>query len=75
MKVIAARHTDEHDQTSHLVYDTDDVESFETPRDVVDVTEPGDTCVRRELGQAHLLLHFRKDARPMWVLAEAGDPS
>ena len=54
-----------------LTYDSDDVENvtFSTPNDVIDVTRPEDTAVRRELGQAHLDLHidFKPGKRALWV--------
>lgn len=68
MKVAAYRHTDDDGKSMDLVYDTDDVESFETPIDVhVVEPHPGDKGFCRELGQAHLLLHFREGARTTWV--------
>lgn len=59
-----------------LVYHTKDVEkmSFETPADVIDITEPEDTSIRRKLGQRHLHLHidFKGDKQARWMpLAKA----
>jgi hypothetical protein len=68
VKVIAYQHTDEDGVTTNLVYDTADVEAFETPRDVHEV--PGDgPGILRELGKAHLHLHFRQGTQPRWEKA------
>lgn len=71
-KVAAYRVTNEDGKPFDLVYDTDDVESFETPIDVRDITKPEDKAVRREPGKAHLILHFREGKRPMWEPIEKG---
>lgn len=67
MKIVAYQRVDADGETWDLAYDTDDVVKFETPIDVHDVTQAGDTAVRRKLGQAHLLLHFREGSGPRWV--------
>lgn len=59
-----------------LVYHTKDVEklNLEAPADVIDITRPEDTSIRRKLGQRHLHLHidFKGDKQPRWMpLAEA----
>lgn len=72
MRVVAYQHRPAEGTPADLVYDTDDVESFETPVDVHDVTRPGDEGYRRELGQAHLLLHFRPGRRPLWCDVATG---
>lgn len=57
-----------------LVYDTDDVEdvALSTTQDVIDVTRPEDKAIRRELGQAHLVLHvdFLPGKRARWIETE-----
>jgi hypothetical protein len=54
-----------------LTYDTDDVETLhiEQPHDVHDTTQPEDTAVHRELGQAHLVLRidFKPGTDAQWV--------
>jgi len=68
-------------QNRVLVYDPADVEHMELsmPNDVRELpTEPEDTHVRRELGQAHvhLSLHFKEGKRARWVPAEeAAEPA
>lgn len=57
-------------ETWHLVYDTDDVESFQTPRDVHELPSDG-PGVRRAVGKAHLILNFREGTQPTWERADA----
>lgn len=56
----------------YLAYDEDDIDTMQcaTPADVIELpAEPGDTAVRRELGQAHLYLtvHFKPGTGPRWL--------
>lgn len=71
-KATAYRHVAEDGKQWDLVYDPADVESFETPHNVIDVTEPDDKGHRRELGQAHLHLTFKNGKRSRWVPAPDG---
>jgi hypothetical protein len=61
-----------------LVYDTDDVEhcTVSTPHDVYDVSPSAGGGVRRELGQAHLILRvdFKLGKQAMWVKGAEGVP-
>lgn len=71
-QATAYRHAAEDGKQWDLVYDPADVESFETPHNVIDVTEPEDKVHRRELGQAHLHLHFKDGKQARWVPAPDG---
>ena len=75
MQITAARYTDDNGRVHDLVYDTDDVadQIIEAPFDVVDVTPPGTTAIKRELGAAHLNLRiaFKPGTGPSWVPIEA----
>lgn len=49
-----------------LVFDSDDIETFETPHDVRDVGERNGYVEREFTGKMHVLLHFRQGAVARW---------
>lgn len=72
-EVVAYRH-----EGHELVYDTDDVAQFESPRDVADIPCDAAGCsgcgaVHRELRTAHLNITFKPGKQPLWREAAARD--
>ncbi len=53
-----------------LVFDSEDVETFENPRDTVVVGERNGYEERRFADTSHLLLHFKAGKHARWESAE-----
>lgn len=54
-----------------LFIDSDDIEAFATPIDVIDKGRNDQGAYVRELGKRHLNLTFKRDAKsPYWVKKE-----